>query len=145
MTHRGAVAKWLQEHVSFARAECLKWPFSKYKNGYGQAWYSGRLMPAHRAMCIMANGAAPISGAPAAHSCGVRDCCNPQHIRWATQSENERDKRQHGTAQIGENNGYSKLTEAQVGLIKGLISREISASLIGRFYGVNRKTIDALS
>lgn len=142
-TQRGAPLKWVQRVVSITSADCTTWPFSRYKNGYGQVWFRGRLTPAHRAVCILAHGEPPTSQHQAAHSCGTRDCCNPLHIRWATQSENELDKRNHGTAQIGERNGAAKLREPQVSAIKAFLSQGASSTHLGRLYGVDRKTIDA--
>lgn len=46
----------------------------------------------HRQVCEWAHGSAPSPIHHAAHSCDVNLCCNPAHLRWATQSENERDK-----------------------------------------------------
>ena len=122
---------------------CVEWPLSTYRNGYGQCWLSGRLVPAHRASLIIAKGDPPSPSHQAAHRCGNRICVNPLHLRWLTQSENELDKRRHGTAQQGENNGAAKLTVAEVRIIKALIQVERDPVIAAR-YGVDRKTISAI-
>jgi hypothetical protein len=50
----------------------------------------------------------------AAHSCGNRACINARHLRWATHKENEQDKIEHGTKNVGERNGLSRFSEQQI-------------------------------
>ncbi|WP_420820099.1 HNH endonuclease [Rhizobium freirei] len=52
---------------------------------------------AHRVVCEKAHGVPSFPDAQAAHRCGNNSCVNPNHVRWATQAENEEDKRAHGT------------------------------------------------
>lgn len=139
----GVAEKFIRENSSATTDECILWPFSTYKNGYGQCWFSGRLIPAHRAMAIVAIGNPPTPRHQAAHSCGVRTCVNPLHLRWMTQSQNELDKRRHGTAQIGERNGGARLRIPQVLHICSLLS-SLSDREIGPLFGVDRKTISAI-
>lgn len=51
-------------------------------------------MFAHRVACEIFKGA-PKPGLEAAHvvDCPHRHCINPDHVRWATRTENEADKR----------------------------------------------------
>jgi hypothetical protein len=91
-------------------------------------------------MCELVHGTPPEPGLEAAHSCGVRLCCNPQHLRWATTAENAADKRIHGTMPEGDRHGGSKLRADQVREIRRLRGTartpEIAAS-----YGVSSTTI----
>lgn len=77
--------------------ECIEWPYFRMKNGYGQVSDHQGMHLAHRAVCVLAHGPAPFRKAQAAHSCGNRGCVNPRHLRWASQEENDDDKRRHGT------------------------------------------------
>lgn len=76
--------------------DCIEWPFAKNTKGYGLIWIDGRVRTIHSVVCERHNGDRP-TGYHAAHHCGNKPCMNHRHIRWATPSENERDKRIHGT------------------------------------------------
>jgi len=140
----GVAQRWIEAHVGHLGDDCLIWPFSSCGKGYGQAWFRGRLCVAHRAMCIAAHGEPPSKEHHAAHSCGVRKCVNPSHIRWATASENEQDKRIHGTSQVGSGNGAAKLDESNVIAIRYLIRVGKKDPEIAAAYGVVRETIRAI-
>ena len=118
-TQPGAALEWLLEYALPERAsDCLLWPFTSSHNGYGVVRLSGQIWPAHRLVCHLVYGQAPFERAEAAHSCGVRACVNPQHIRWATHLENIRDKYLHGTQTKGEAHSLAKLTDDAVRLIR---------------------------
>lgn len=115
---RGAPMAWISQHVSFERNDvCLPWPFNRDRSS-GQAQISVNRTSTNpaRIMCEAVNGPAPSERHQAAHSCGNAHtgCMNPHHLRWATQTENEADKRLHGTIAVGERHGRSKLTTKQV-------------------------------
>lgn len=94
--------------------ECVIWPFSSNNNGYGTFAVGHKKWLAHRYVCFQSHGKPESECLEAAHSCGVRKCCNPRHVRWATAAENEQDKLDHGTTTRGERHGQSRLTEDQV-------------------------------
>ena len=83
----------------------------------------------HRLVCAAFNGPAPTDQHHAAHKDGMPSNNLPENLRWATASENEADKRAHGTLRFGATHhsatkperaargsrvGTSKLTEAMV-------------------------------
>lgn len=65
----------------------------------------------HRLVCAAFHGEQPKQGMHAAHINGVSDDNRPVNIRWASPSENELDKKCHGTDNSGSRNGMAVLTE----------------------------------
>ena len=134
--------RWLVEHANHQDDEaCLFWPFARSATGRPSINIHGKTRIAHREMCRMAHGEPPAPGYQAAHSCGRGEdgCLNPRHLRWATASENERDKLDHGTSNRGERHGMVKLTEDEVRAVRGLkgqMSQRAAAKALGHTRGV---------
>ena len=137
-TPEGDCPRFLEENKDYAGDECLIWPYGKDGHGYGQVWQGGRHRQAHIVMLELVAGLRPTPEHQAAHSCGNRACVNPQHLRWATQSENEMDKLLHGTHNRGERNSMAKLTAAQVLEIRSLLEQGMPQKEIGGLYGVSQ-------
>lgn len=64
-------------------------------------------------VCLAFHGAAP-EGTECCHKDG--DCTNdkPSNLSWASHSENEKDKKRHGTNAKGERTSHAKLTTSNV-------------------------------
>lgn len=71
----------------------------------------------HRVVCTVFHGAGP-KGHEVAHCDGSRTNNAASNLRWASRTENVRDKALHGTQPQGEEIHNSKLTEAVVGKIR---------------------------
>lgn len=116
---------WLMENKDYLGNECLKWPFHIGKDGYGRAHNieTKKLSTASRLMCAIAHGEPPSNKHEAAHKCGNgnKGCVNPNHLYWATPTENQNDMVKHNTTNRGENYGRSKLTSADVIKIRELL------------------------
>lgn len=82
----------------------------------------------NRLVCEAFNGPAPSTDHQARHLDGIVDRNVPSNLKWGTRSENEQDKRLHGTYQEREGNPFAKLTEVQVAAIR----RDYAANLAGR-------------
>jgi len=68
---------------------CWNWSGAKGSLGYGQSWYEGRLIGAHRLMYMLLAG--PIeSGLVIDHLCRNPGCVNPEHLEPVTHAENIR-------------------------------------------------------
>lgn len=139
--HRRKALNFVRDHVlSHDGDECLIWPFGKTAAGYGAIYIDGRQRGAHAYVCELAHGAKPQAKFEVAHNCGVRDCCNPRHLRWASRSDNHADKVRHGTAQRGVKQNKAKLTEEQVREIRAL-EGQLSVYKTAKRFGVNPWTI----
>lgn len=139
---KGRNAAWIFAHIGHQGDECLIWPFGKTDTGYGQLGHLGRLHKAHRFMCEAAHGPPPSPTHEAAHNCGngMGGCVHPGHLEWKTPSENQLDRRRHGTAVTSVHGATGKLTKAQrkeIIELKGIkTQREIAA-----IYGISFETV----
>lgn len=116
---KGRGLAWLKAHVSHTGADCLIWPWSKNHQGYGQLGYFGKVRKAHHIMCLLAHGPAPADKPQASHLCGngKGGCVHPQHLSWKDNSENQLDRRAHGT-QEGAIGRKARLNEVQIKFIQ---------------------------
>lgn len=133
----GEPKKWLHDHIGHPdKVGCLIWPYSRTKGGYPTTRIrDGKVHVASRLMCQLAHGNPPEDWYEAAHNCGKRDCVNPNHLRWATPTENRQDKIGHGTIARGSKNALAKLTEDQVRHIRSMTGRIVQQRLAEQ-YGV---------
>lgn len=143
---RGEAQAWARSAARHTGDDCLLWPFKAVgTNGYGTIRTAGRKMVgAHRLVCKLAHGAPPSSGLECAHSCGIKLCCNPNHLRWTTHPENEADKARHGTNNIGSRNGAAKLTASAVWQIREKHARGASGRSLAKHYAVSPAAISLI-
>lgn len=96
---QGKCIAWIRAHADYTGDDCLTWPFAIQATGYGSFGYLGKPHYAHRYMCELVNGPPPTAKHHASHSCGRGKfgCVNRNHLSWKTPSENNRDRRKHGT------------------------------------------------
>lgn len=142
---KSAALDWLRAHVGHSDDECLIWPYSKSR-GYGQVAVNGKIKKAARLMCEWVHGAPPTPKHEAAHSCGCghQGCVSPKHLSWKTRSENQQDRRKHGTHGRGPNMmsrriAY-KLNPEKVVQIRA-IGDGMSKEALGRLFGVTPANI----
>lgn len=81
---------------------CWLWKKSTASHCYGQTFDGNTVVLAHRVAYVLAKGPIPL-GMTVDHSCYVRRCCNPNHLRLLTNLENAR------------NNGASRRTHCPYG------------------------------
>lgn len=139
---KGKCAAWVFDHIGYQGDDCLMWPYGRTTHGYGQLGYMGEMYAAHRFMCELAHGKAPADKPQAAHSCGNGHlgCCNPKHLSWKSNSENQRDRRAHGT-QKGGIGTRTRLTQDQIERIWRSPGKETQFGLAAEL-GVKRGTIE---
>lgn len=133
----GQAVSFLRRAISYQGDECLIWPFARDAHGRGVVCVEGKTRKVSRVVCESVHGPAPSKRHQGAHSCGNGHigCVNPKHLRWATISENQMDRVEHGTSNRGERQGRSKLTEAQVREIRRL-ANTMEASKIAKMFAV---------
>lgn len=88
-TFRGAPAEWLELAIKYhPRDECCIWPYGTAK-GYGVVTYKGVAGYAHQYALILDGFPRPDPpNDETLHSCDVKLCINPDHLRWGTHKEN---------------------------------------------------------
>lgn len=134
--------KWILDHLNYDGEDCLTWPFCRSSTGYGKSSWQGKQMDAHVIMCRLVNGEPESPLLWVAHSCnnGKKGCCHPKHLRWATPTENARDRHIHGTTLWGERNHNSKLKSEDIPVIRSMAGI-MSYQEIGDVYGVSVSAI----
>ena len=128
--------KFILDHVGHQGRECLIWPFTCCTPGYGNFMADKTRHLAHRYMCQLIHGEPPTPEHHAAHACGNRRCVNPNHLSWKTQSENQLDRREHGTTK----KTAAKLTQQQADQIRQLRGQE-TAIVTAAKYGVTESNV----
>lgn len=132
----GEGIRWLKAHVAYEGNDCLPWPFSKDgRVGRGRLGYKGKLYWAHRLMCILAHGEPPTPKHQAAHSCGKGHyaCCNPRHLSWKTNSENQLDRRKNGNMLRNPHGNQGALDQAQIDQIIALKDQMTQVAIAAKF------------
>lgn len=151
--------------------DCWEWQGALTRLGYGTIKFSGLSTMAHRAAYQFHHGVVlprmlmsrdmPV----VMHTCDNRRCCNPAHLRLATQKENCQDRdakgrgmnitcpdRQargagHGLrlhperAARGTKTGHAKLTEGDIPAVRARLAAGDKQDDIAADYGVSRRTI----
>lgn len=133
---------WLAERIGHQGDDCLKWPFATLPNGRGHLGHDGKIWRASRLMCTLAHGEPPTPTHQAAHLCGNGHlgCVNPRHLVWQTRSENQLDRRKHGTHRTSKYGQRGCLNKDQVIAIRAMKGKCPKAHLAKR-YGVSEATI----
>lgn len=141
----------LLEKVEFdTNGGCWLWTGWLHDDGYGRIQIPGQKKKtgAHRIAHEVFIG--PIlPGQVVMHTCDVRPCINPAHLRAGTQLENIADRHVKGRSsrsmgRKGEKNSHAILSEDKVLEIKTLISNGVSQSKIASSYGVSKTAISLI-
>ena len=126
---------------------CWLWTASLDKKGYGDFWYGGRMIGAHRAVLLLSGVEIP-DGMCACHRCDVPRCVNPSHLFIGTRIDNNADRDAKGRNVVvprrGESNSLSKLTADQVLEIRRLYADGVSQGKIAPRFGVSRSNVEKI-
>jgi len=121
-------------------SDCILWPKSWHKRGYGQRYYKGRQWYAHRAAWDEQRGPIP-KGMCVLHKCDNPRCVNIEHLWIGTMADNQRDMAQKKRSMLGERHPGAKLTGKQV---KEIRASKLSGKELGVKYAVTRDAIYAV-
>lgn len=135
VTPAGEARRYFEEVVrTYNGNECLFWPYSRNKSGYGTL-RDGKVRRVHRLICEQENGPAPTPKHEAAHSCGKGSlgCVAKRHLSWKTRGGNAADKVLHGTTMRGELHLQAKLTREKVIEIRRLKGMKTHRELAAMF------------
>lgn len=122
------------------------WHYTGWKNAAGYGMYShredGRVKHklVHRLVWEHFNGEIQ-DGLWVLHSCDVRDCCNPDHLRLGTHSDNVADIINRNRIPRGEDCHIAVLSESEVMEIRRMWDQGQSISGIARKFQVSRWAI----
>ena len=130
---------------------CVEWKLSLTSTGYGQRWFRGRMVKAHRAAFMEHWGVDLPSRVHVLHECDNPLCVNPEHLFLGTHTDNMRDMWAKGRArprkfETGSNHPrpMAKLTEetaiyAMARLLAGERQKSVAAA-----FGVDQSCISNL-
>ena len=121
--------------------ECVLWPFSTDRRGYGQVRYNGKLRRAHHVALIFDGREVPLPPLEVRHLCGIRRCINPAHLAPGTVRENAADRVLHGTDARGINNPMGRLTDDEVRAIR---ASDEHRDVLAERYGIHRSTVTSI-
>lgn len=121
-----------------AHDECWEWLAVLIPSGYGQYWFEGRMVNAHR-MALIFSGTDIPSDSVVMHACDNRKCCNPKHLSIGKQAENMMDMRTKRRSLHGERHNQAILTESAV---RDIRTKHETAAEAAKRYGVSRATIN---
>lgn len=138
--HRKPMDERLSNYVE-DESGCWVWQGGKDR-GYGKLRFDTKTVLVHR--IAYAHKYGPITPRlMVCHSCGKRDCINPEHLYLGTAKDNAADMVRHGRAgtQKGEGHGCSKLTEREVLAIR---ASDMPITRLAQLYGVRKSNISSI-
>ena len=156
MTYLSVTERFMAKVRKGPEMACWLWVGARSTAGYGHFMLNSRVEKAHRVAYVLFVGkiadVADIDcrGTCVIHSCDVRLCVNPDHLRLGSHRENMQDKRIRNrivsNPLLGEKHQNSKLTAAQVISIRQRGSAGVPCGSLALEMGVHRATIgDVLS
>ena len=96
-----------QRFLSHVKKENGHWLWQGAKvagRGYGMASNDGKAVRAHKRAYELFKGPVP-AGKDLLHTCDIRDCCNPAHVKPGTQKQNSKDMVAKGRNPISQGQG----------------------------------------
>lgn len=108
------------KHPKYGR--CWEWTSKVPAGEYGLIQVNTKRIRTHRYSWILHFGNIP-THLCVLHKCDNRICIRPSHLFLGTHQDNFKDMRNKLRQNIGERNGFAKLTESDILLIRSLYSK----------------------
>lgn len=142
-TTSGALEFLLNTALPDRGEACLIWPFHRDEQGRAVIHFGGKTRRVAPIVCGAVRGTSPEGKPEAAHRCGKGHlgCVAPLHLYWASASQNQMDRVEHGTSNRGSRHGMSKLSEEDVRIIRGAAGSQAS---IADQFGIGRSTVSLI-
>jgi hypothetical protein len=138
-TRRDIARFWSKVQKSGPDA-CWLWQGAIRANGYGVFSLEGGTVQPHRYAWQLAHGLIP-PGMHVLHSCDVRACVNPRHLRAGTNADNAADRVARRRQPRGDSHPLARLCEADVRAIR---ASDETYAVLARRYAVSPGTIGAI-
>lgn len=119
-------------------------PASANQYGHPKCRVGGKNRYVHQLVAMAFLGPRP-EGTQVCHIDGNAKNCAATNLRYGTPTENNADKRRHGTHRTGERHPGAILTAKQVAAIRIRLARGDRQAEIAHDYEVSRPTISAIS
>ena len=137
--HKDLVRFWSAVNIGDPES-CWSWQGTRDRDGYGVFKYLNKNRRAHRVVYGLTHGGE--QPRVVMHTCDNPACCNPDHLRGGSQSQNMQDKVRKDRQARGSKNGRAKLTEREVRGIKWVLFwNNSSYAEIARRYKVSKSVI----
>lgn len=121
---------------------CMLWQAGRNPAGYGVlGFHDNKKILAHRLSALLAYGAPSDARLEAAHGCLNKHCVAPEHLRWASRSENQMDRVRDGASNRGERHGMAKLTWGQVRELRAALAAGAVRTELAAQHGIKRRAL----
>lgn len=131
---------WSRVDRSGGPDACWPWTGARHPKGYGLLPRRTAPWTAHALSLVLSVGPRP-TGLQAAHACHNKLCCNPRHLRWATQVENAQDNVRAGRHAHGERGSKAKLTAHIVAECRRRRAAGETCQALADEFGVTRRAM----
>jgi len=129
-------------------SDCIEWTGCLGNKGYGQRLIKGKSYLTHRLAYVEHHGLSieDIDGMLVCHRCDNPPCLNPGHLFLGTHKDNMADMYAKGRENPprGSRNHTSKLTEADIPIIRQMLSVGMTQVSIAKRFGVWQTAISKI-
>ena len=122
--------------------ECWEWDAHIGSDGYGQFWYNGANIHAHRMAWMIRNNSEIPEGMLILHHCDNKRCVNPLHLYLGDYSDNTNDMLERARPEMF--GRPSKFSDKNIQSMRNLYLRGVDQNLIAIIFKVSQSYISNL-